>query len=273
MAQPLVEPEARAVFGEHATRLARLIRAQFGFVWRVLRRIGVTDTEADSAAQQVFSAVAGRIGDIRKDSERAFLFSTSLHVAARVQRERTELAAISDGAPTLEDLDEAQQAREILGVLLQQMPLELRVVFILHEIERLAGSEIAETIGIPLVTVTSRLSEALDDFATHLEAGSDLAESLMSAAREEQPPDGALLRTLFAFGPSVGASLDMPEADTGASSAPGVASARLAAPTAANSAFASAAKWLGVGLVVGLVATSAVYALTDALAPSPAAAR
>ncbi len=273
MAQPLVEPEARAVDGEHAARLARLIRAQFSFVWRVLRRIGVTDTETDSAAQQVFSAAAQRIGDIRKDSERAFLFSTSLHVAARVQRERTEQAALSDGAPTLEDLDEAQQAREILGVLLQQMPLELRVVFILHEIEQLPGSEIAEIIGIPPGTVASRLTEALDDFATHLEAGSDLADSLMIAAREEQPPEGALQRTLLAFGPSVGASVELPEAGTGAVSAPGALSARLAPPVAANPAFAIAAKWLGIGLIVGLVATSVVYALSDALAPSHAAAR
>ncbi|MEO8902646.1 MAG: sigma-70 family RNA polymerase sigma factor [Polyangiaceae bacterium] len=273
MAQPLVEPETHAAFGEHATRLARLIRAQFGFVWRVLRRIGVTDTEADSAAQEVFSAVVRRIDDIRKDSERAFLFSTSLHVAARVQRERMEPAALSEGAPALEDLDEAQQAREILGVLLQQMPVELRVVFILHELEQLAAPEIAEILGIPLMTVAARLSESRDDLATHLEAGSDLADSLMIAAREEQPPEGALHRTLLAFGPSVSASLDMSEADTGAMNARGVASTRLAAPAAANSAFASAAKWLGIGLVVGLVATSAAYALSDALARSPAATR
>ena len=268
MAQPLVEPEAQAVDDEHAPRLARLIRAQFGFVWRLLRRIGVTDTEADSAARQVFSAAAQRIGDIRKGSERSFLFSSSLHVAARVQRERTEQTALSDAAPTLEELDEAQQAREILGALLQQMPLELRVVFILHEIEQLAGSQIAEIIGIPLGTVATRLSEALDDFATHLETGSDLADSLLLAAREEQPPAGALQRTLLAFGPSVGSSLELPEADTSASSAPGAVSARVAPPAALNPALAIAAKWLGIGLVIGLLATSAVYALNDALARS-----
>ena len=274
MAQPLVEPEARAAFGEHATRLSRLIRAQFGFVWRVLRRIGVTDTEADSAARQVFSAAAQRIGDIRTGNERAFLFSSSLHVATRVQRERTdEQAALGDGAPTLEDLDEAQQSREILGVLLQQMPLEVRVVFILHEIEQLPNAEIAEILGIPLGTVASRLSESLDDFATHLETGSDLADSLMIAAREEQPSEGALSRTLAAFGLNAAASVDLAEADTGAISAPGVVSAHLAAPTAPNPAFAIAAKWLGIGLIVGLVVTSAMYALSDALTPSHAAAR
>ncbi len=273
MAQPLVEPEAQAVDGEHATRLSRLIRAQFGFVWRVLRRIGVTDTEADSAARQVFGAAAQRIGDLRKGSERSFLFSSSLHVAARVQRERTDQAALSDGAPTLEDLDEAQQSREILGVLLQQMPLELRVVFILHEIEQLSDSEIAGILGIPPGTVASRLSEALDDFATHLEAGSDLADSLMLAAREEQPSEGALSQTLSAFGLNAAANVELPEADTGAVSAPGVVSARLAPPVAPNPAFAIAAKWLGIGLIVGLVATFAAYAVSDALTPSHAAAR
>ncbi len=59
-----------------------------------------------------------RIGDIRAGSERAFLFSTTLHVAARTLRDREEQAApISDNALALEDLDEQQQAREVLGAL------------------------------------------------------------------------------------------------------------------------------------------------------------
>ncbi len=273
MAQPLVEPDARPVDGEHAARLARLIRKQYGFVWRLVRRIGVTETEADSAVQQVFAAAAQRIGDIRKGSERAFLFSTALHVVARTQREREEQAALSDGALTLEELDEQQQAREILGVLLQQMPLELRVVFVLHEIEQFAGSEIAEIIGIPLGTVASRLSEAHDDFATHLEAGSEMADSLMLAAREEESTPGALQRTLRAFGLGSAAAEEALE-ETSAVNAPTIAPARMAAPAATHSpAVVIAAKWLAIGLVLGLAATSAVYALTDALAPSHNAAR
>ena len=158
MAQPLIETEVLRprLEGEHALRLARLIRAQFGFVWRLLRRVGVAEAEADTALQQVFVAAAQRIGDIRSGNERPFLFSTALHVFARTQREPSPQSAPSDAAPALEDLDEQQQSREILAVLLAQMPLELRVVFVLHEIEQLASLEIAAIVGIPEATVASR---------------------------------------------------------------------------------------------------------------------
>jgi RNA polymerase sigma-70 factor, ECF subfamily len=264
VAPSLTGTEARAA------RLSRLIRVQFGFVWRLLRRIGVSESEAEPAVQQVFGAAAQRIGDIRSDSERAFLFSTALHVAARVQRERGEQAEpLSDGAPALEDLDEHQQSREILAVLLGQMPLELRVVFVLHEIEQLSGPEIAEVVGIPLALVVSRLSDGLDDLATHLELGSDLSESLMSAARDEQPPAGALQQALEAAG--VGAvHVDMPDPEAAAVSSAGASSRHSTAPGAPS--YALAAKWLGIGLLVGLALTSAVYGLADALNGVPPSA-
>ena len=157
MPEPLTVTGARAVDGEHASRLARLIREQFGFVWRVVRRLGLTEPEADSAASEVFAAAGERIGDIRPSSARGFLFSKSLHVTSRIRRERGEQSAvISDRAPALEDLDESAQAREILSALLEQMPLELRVVFVLHEIEALAQAEIADIVGIPLAITAQR---------------------------------------------------------------------------------------------------------------------
>jgi RNA polymerase sigma-70 factor (ECF subfamily) len=269
VAQPLIGTDVLRprLEGEHAVRLARLarlIRAQFGFVWRLLRRIGVSEGEADAAVQQVFGAAAQRIGDIRSGNERSFLFSTALHVAARTQREQSTQAAPSDAAPALEDLDDLQQSREILGVLLAQMPLELRVVFVLYEIEQLTASEIATIVGIPLGTVASRLSEALDDFATHLEAGSELAESLMIAGREEQPPTGALLHTLSAVGLSA-VHVETSDSEAAALSSPGASSERVELPGSSDASYGLAAKWLGIGLALGFTLTVAAYALSDVL--------
>jgi RNA polymerase sigma-70 factor (ECF subfamily) len=262
VASPLTETGAPAVDADPSTRLGRLVRKQFSFVWRLLRRIGLTEVEADSAAREVFAAAAQRIGDIRPGNERAFLFSTVLHVAARVRRNRGEQAAISDRAPALEDLDEAGQAREILGALLEQMPLELRVVFVLREIEQLPSSEIADIIGIPIGTVTTRLADAQEDFATHLESGSELSLSLVTAARDEHAPIGALVRALQAAGVKVTAA-DR-EAETTASDAPLANSARADAVAGSRSPFMLAASWLALGWVVGLVLASALWALRDA---------
>jgi RNA polymerase sigma-70 factor (ECF subfamily) len=262
VASPLTETGAGAVEADPSTRLARSIRNNLGFAWRLSRRIGLTESEADSALGEVFSAAAQRMGDIRPGSERAFLFGTVLHVAARIRRNRAGQAAISDRAPALEDLDEAGQAREILGALLEQMPLELRVVFVLREIEQLSSSEIADIIGIPLATVTTRLAEAQEDFATHLESESELSLSLIAAARDEHPPRGALARVLTTAGVPVTAADRDTEAS--ASSAPGAGSTLVGAETRARSPLMLAASWLAVGWVVGLVLASAVWALSDA---------
>ena len=260
VAQPLTKTEASAVNGDPDVRLGRLIRKQFGFVWRLARRIGLTESEVDSAVQDVFAAAAQRIGDIRPGNERAFLFSTTLHVVARTRKNRGEQAVLSDRAPALEDLDEAGQAREILGALLEQMPLELRVVFVLREIEQFASIEIAEIVGIPVSLVTTRLSEAQEDFATHLESESDLSNSLIAAAREERAPGAALRRALEAAGLEA-----LPgEAD---SDAEAISSPRKGAPrdkTARRSSFVLAASWLAVGWLLGLVVVSVVWALSDA---------
>jgi RNA polymerase sigma-70 factor (ECF subfamily) len=260
VAEPLTETEARAVDAEHAARVARLIRKQFGFVWRLLRRVGVTEGEANTAAQEVFAAASQRIGDIRSGSERSFLFSTTLHVAARTRRNRGEQPVISDDAPALEDLDGRQQAREVLGALLEQMPLELRVVFVLREIEQLEHIEIAGVVGIPLALVSTRLSEAQEDFATHLESDSDYSLALIRAAREEEPAAGALGQALAAAGVSV--ALAEAEAEAGAVSSPGVSSTRAFAR--ARSPYALAAKWLVLGWLAGMLVGSLVYALSYA---------
>lgn len=276
VASPLTETGIGAVDADPSTRLGPLIRKQFDFVWRLSRRIGLSESEVDAAVREVFAAAAQRIGDIRAGSERAFLFSTVLHVAARVRRNRGEQQAISDRAPTLEDLDEAGQAREILGALLEQMPLELRVVFVLHELEQLPSSEIADIIGIPLGTVTTRLAEACEDFATHLEAGSELSISLIAAARDERPPPGALLRALETTGAKVTAA-DR-ESDRSASHPPRSDSTPPAV-VQGRSSFMLAASWLALGWVVGLVLASALWALRDASTSTatpvstPAAAR
>jgi RNA polymerase sigma-70 factor (ECF subfamily) len=264
VAEPLTETSLRALDGQHEARLARLIRKQFGFVWRLLRRIGITESEADAAVQEVFAAAGQRISDIRPGSERSFLFSTALHIAARTRRTREEQAALGDNALALEDLDEQQQAREVLGALLEQMPLELRVVFVLHEIEHFEDAEIAEIVGIPAGTVSTRLTDAQDDFATHLESESAYALALIAAAREEQAPPGAMSRALKAAGLS--RAVVEAEEEAAAESAP---APRSVGEGNARSPFTLAAKWLLFGWLAGLAAGSLLYALSDAMAAPP----
>ena len=66
-------------------RLERMFNDHHDFIWRLLRRLGLSRPAADDAAQHVFLVAAERILDIQEGRERAFLFGTALRVARRVE--------------------------------------------------------------------------------------------------------------------------------------------------------------------------------------------
>jgi RNA polymerase sigma-70 factor (ECF subfamily) len=153
-----------------------LVKREFRFVWRLLRRLGLSESDADDGAQQVFLVASRRFADIRLGSERSFLYSTALHVASKarrsVDRRREELSADvepdAEGAPSMEDLLDRRRARALLDSILDALPLELRAVLVLHEIDELSTSEIAEVVGVPVGTAASRLRRARELFAERL---------------------------------------------------------------------------------------------------------
>ena len=59
-------------------RLERMFNDHHDFIWRLIRRLGLSRGAADDAAQQVFLVAAERILDIQVGRERAFLFGTAL---------------------------------------------------------------------------------------------------------------------------------------------------------------------------------------------------
>jgi RNA polymerase sigma-70 factor (ECF subfamily) len=164
---------APASSGVRASAVSELVRREFRFVWRLLRRLGLPEGDADDAAQQVFLVASRRFGDLRAGSERSFLYTTALHVASKarrsVERRREDLdpevEPESEGTPSMEDLVDRRRARVLLDTLLDALPLDLRAVLVLHEIDELTTAEIAEVIGVPVGTAASRLRRAREVFA------------------------------------------------------------------------------------------------------------
>jgi RNA polymerase sigma-70 factor, ECF subfamily len=156
---------------ERAARLSSLAEAHFAYVWRLLRRIGLSDSDADDAAQQAFLVASRRLDDIQPGSERAFLYKAAVHIAcksrrAQHRRREEDLDVFTIEASSLgpDELVDRRRAREMLDAIVGTMPLELRVVFVLYEIDGLSTSKISEVVGIPLGTVASRLRRARADF-------------------------------------------------------------------------------------------------------------
>lgn len=172
MTAPAERAERRAP-PPSAERYRALVEAHFDFIWRSLRGLGVPAGSADDAAQHVFLIAYQKLAEIAPDRERSFLFGTALGVAANARRagaRRRELcddgamAAAADDAPNPEQLIEMKQARALLDDVLDAMEEDLRVVFVLFELEGVPTEEIAAMLGLARGTVASRLRRAREDF-------------------------------------------------------------------------------------------------------------
>jgi RNA polymerase sigma-70 factor (ECF subfamily) len=170
-AGPSLEASREPSRAEH--RLRDAFERHFALVWRSLRRFGVPAESADDIAQQVFLTFSQRLRDVEAGRERAYLLSVAIRSAAnerrRLRRVREtpavdgNLDIVSD-ARTPEQLLLHKRRREQLDLALTTLPLEQRVIFVLFELEGLTLPEIADSLGIPLGTATSRLRRARGRF-------------------------------------------------------------------------------------------------------------
>ena len=159
---------------EPARDVRGLFQTHYAAVWRLLRRFGVPVAQLDDAAQEVFWVAARRFADIEAGREKAFLYGVALRVASNELR-RSQASAeltrplgdleLADVAPSPEESLEQRRALLLLDAALRQLPLELRSVLVLFELEGLEVSKIAEIEGIPLGTASSRLRRAREEFS------------------------------------------------------------------------------------------------------------
>jgi len=170
-----------------AERVRSLVVEHYASLWRFLRRVGVPEADGEDAAQRCLWIVTQRIGDVAPGKEKSFLFGVALRVAKATRREsRADTDSDPDrlaGLPSVdpdpgEQLDE-RRARALLDVILASLPLDLRTVFVLYELEELTMVEIARALEIPMGTVASRLRRARETF-----------EDLSRRARRDVLPKG-----------------------------------------------------------------------------------
>ena len=153
-------------------RLRRMFDEQYDFIWRSLRRFGLTSDRADDAAQQVFVVASKKLDAIQVGSERSFLFGTAMRVASDLRRSASYRREVSHPDPGAElpggtrpdELLEQSRGRAALDAVLDDMDIELRSVFVLFELEEMSTTDIATLLAIPSGTVASRLRRAREDF-------------------------------------------------------------------------------------------------------------
>lgn len=150
-------------------RVRAAVDAHHDALWRFLRRMGVPETEAEDATQHVLLVFARRAPFVPPAAERAFLFGTAVRVASDVRRrgerhpgmEGVEaLLGVAHPGPDAEEQLAQQEMVRCLDALLDELPADLRAVFVLAELEERTLVEIAAILDLPRGTVASRLRRA-----------------------------------------------------------------------------------------------------------------
>jgi RNA polymerase sigma-70 factor (ECF subfamily) len=159
--------------------LQQIYERHADFVWRTLRRLGVADGDARDATHDVFLIVHAQLGRFEgRSSLSTWLFTICRSVARDFRRRQKQGARLATEGELDEEIDlradvgravEHQQQLSELERILSLLPTEQRNVFILFEIEKMTGEELAEALGIPLGTVYSRLALARKAFKAELE--------------------------------------------------------------------------------------------------------
>jgi RNA polymerase sigma-70 factor (ECF subfamily) len=145
----------------------------FEFVWKCARAFGSKSDEIDDVVQDVFVVVQRRYADLKDERlARSWIYSITRRVVSsqrRRKRERDSRAASDvDSLISPEQSPHAAAERNfevrLLSALLDGLDERKREVFVLSEIMEMSGREIAETIGVPMNTVYSRLRAAREEF-------------------------------------------------------------------------------------------------------------
>ena len=166
-------------------RFHALYREHFDFVFRNLRRLGVTDASVEDALQDVYLVVLRRMHEFTGVHVKAWLFAILLRVAGNYRRGsrrrgpleplREELLFAAQPGPFEQAARE--QARRLLHAFLEGLDDNRRAVFVMAELEQMTAPEIARAMSANLNTVYSWLRVGRAEFVAWLAARQGEASS------------------------------------------------------------------------------------------------
>jgi RNA polymerase sigma-70 factor (ECF subfamily) len=144
-----------------------LFLAHADFVWRVLRRYGVSESDAEDLSQEVFLVAHRRLREFEGRSHvRTWLYEIARR-SALAQRRRWRRADhaidpehVQGSAPSPEQAAEHKRAKAWLDMALANLDEDKREAFVLYELEELTLAEVSEALGVPINTLHYRIKTA-----------------------------------------------------------------------------------------------------------------
>jgi RNA polymerase sigma-70 factor (ECF subfamily) len=192
---------ARAATGDTAA-FRTLYERHRSDVGRLVYRMLGARSDLEDVIQEVFIQAYKSLKDFRGQSK----FSTWLHrvtvnvvlMHRRSARSRPVFADEPPGDPALRspDLapdDDAERRERVraFGRLLDRLAEKKRIVFVLHELEGIAPTEIAKMVGAPVLTVRTRLFYARRELEAMLADEPSLAGMDVAFSKAASTPDAS----------------------------------------------------------------------------------
>jgi len=150
-----------------------IFEQESSYVYNTLRRLGVREADLPDLTHDVFVVLYRGLDDYDASlPARPWLFAAAFRVAsdhrrrARVQREVLavdDLKAV-DEAPPVDQQIAAHQDRALVIAALDDLDLDKRAVFVMHDLDGHTIPEISRVLSIPLNTAYSRLRLAREQF-------------------------------------------------------------------------------------------------------------
>lgn len=155
---------------------AQAFHEHVNYVWRVLRRLGVSESDVEDVCQEVFIVVHRRLGDFEGRSKlRTWIYGICVKTASDYRRRAFRRREIVTEIPPDHGVEprqirkvEEREVRALLDSLLDELDETKRAVFVLFKIEELPMDEVAEAVGCPLKTAYSRFYAARKELETVL---------------------------------------------------------------------------------------------------------
>jgi RNA polymerase sigma-70 factor (ECF subfamily) len=179
----------RAIYTRHRVDVARL-------VFRMLapeRR----SADVDDVVQEVFFQVYKSLKDFRGQAKfTTWLHRVTVNVVLMHRRAAKSRPVLADESPAdltvdrtgvLPDEEAARRERmRAFGRILERLAEKKRLVFVLHELEGIAPTEIAKIVGSPVLTVRTRLFYARREIEAMLADEPSLATLLTGGVKGDE---------------------------------------------------------------------------------------
>ena len=194
--------------------VAGLYRAHFGYVWQVLRKLGVDEPGIEDAVHDVFMVVHRRFREFEhRSTARTWLFAIARRIAwrhrrtrDRTERRRAALQVVVPPEPLgPDDILARREAWSLLLRFLDSLDPKHRDAFVLGEIEGANRRVMGRLLRVSPNTAYSRLQAARRRFAAAFPDPS-LRRAVAAASSEPAPVAGKRVHALVLASVSAGRS-------------------------------------------------------------------